>query len=79
MIRSTPFNANLEGIDGKEMIKFADNLVSLILYFRTYVSVFICAKYLCLVPPLSSCVIQASRTTSLKITIFTFKLLVLDD
>jgi hypothetical protein len=35
MIRSTPFNDNLEGIDEKEMIKFADNLVSLILYFLT--------------------------------------------
>jgi len=63
MIRSTPFNDNLEGIDGKEMIKFADNLVSLILYFLTYVPAFICAKYPCLVPPLSSCVRQASRTT----------------
>lgn len=79
MIRSTPFNDNLEGIDGKEMIKFADNLVSLILYFLTYVPVFICAKYPCLVPPHSSCVRQSSRTTSRKITIFTFKLLVLDD
>lgn len=79
MIRSTPFNDNLEGIDGKEMITFADNLVSLILYFLTYVPVFICAKYPCLVPPLCSCVKQASRTASRKITIFTFKLLVFDD
>lgn len=80
MIRPTSFNDNFEGIDGNEMIKFTNNLVSFRLHFLAYVHAFICAKYThALYPPLSNCVRLASRTALRKITIFAYKLLVLDD